>query len=440
MNVHEHLRGLQQRYIREPWGEQAAWLQQIPRWLGQMLTAGRWGLLSRPYFLDRHPHPKSPSVAPSVQRAMVESTCSPRDRARGGRFPVKWLPLITICAVLYLTVGPGVIQAQMSIAAPTIDSVTPGNGSLTTQWTAPTGVTGITAYDLRYIETSADETVDDNWTKIEDVWTGSGDLEYVLLGLDNGVGYEVQMRAVTTADGAWSSTSTGTPRIPGAMITSVVAGDSALTIVWNAPAVADTTTIGAYDVRHIRSDAADKADANWTVVDDFWTSGGLDGVLPGLTNGAGYDVQVRAVAVTDGAWSATSTGTPAEHGGTTDTATTLMLGTPIGGNIDPGTDADYFELVLGSAATILIRTSGDLDTVGELQHNSGATIKSNNDGRLPESPENFVIWWAAQAGTYYVKVSSNGEATGAYVLQAITITDSMGRPPIHELLGPTPSR
>ena len=49
---------------------------------------------------------------------------------------------------------------------------------------------------------------------------------YVLLGdLDNGVGYDVQMRTVTTADGAWSGTSTGTPQIPGAMITSVVAGD-----------------------------------------------------------------------------------------------------------------------------------------------------------------------------------------------------------------------
>ena len=338
---------------------------------------------------------------------------------------MKWLQLIAICIVLCLIVGPGSIHAD-SHTAPTIDSVTPGDGRLTIGWTAPTGVTGITAYDLRYIETSADETVDDNWTKMEDVWIGSGDLEYRLGGLDNGVGYDVQMRTVTTTDSAWSGTSTGTPQIPAPTITTVVAGDGALTVVWSAPTVAATTVVTAYDVRYIETSADETDDANWNEVEDIWTtgSGDLQYVLAGLTNGTGYDVQVRAVAATDGAWSATSMGTPAEHGDSRSAATTLVLGTPLGGSIDPGTDADYFKLVLGSAATILIRTSGDLDTVGELQHSSGATLKSNNDGRLPQSPKNFVTWWAAQAGTYYVKVSSNAEATGAYVLHAITIMDS----------------
>ena len=357
----------------------------------------------------------------------IESTRSPRDCAHGGPFLLKWLPLIAICVVLCLLVGPGRILAQTPIAAPTIDSVTPGDGRLTIGWTAPPGVTGITAYDLRYIKTSADETLEGNWTKVEDVWTGSGDLEYTLGGLDNGVGYDVQMRTVTTNDGAWSGTSTGTPRIPGPAITSVITGDKALTVVWTAPAVAATTAIDAYDLRHIETSEDETVDTNWTVVEEFWTSGSLRGVLAGLTNGSAYDVQVRAASDTDGAWSSTSTGTPAEHGNSTGAATTLTLGTPLGGAIDPGADEDYFKLVLRNATTILIRTSGDLDTVGELLNSGGYPLDMNDDGDLPESPANFLMWRAAMAGTYYVKVSSSEEATGEYILDARAIRDTSSR-------------
>ena len=359
--------------------------------------------MTRPYFLNRHPVQNAIVATPSVQNAIVASTRSPRDRAHGGRLLATWLVLITIFVSLCLALRPGGILAQMQVASPTINSVTPGDGKLSIEWTAPTGVTGITAYDLHYIKTSADETVDGNWTKIEDVWTGSGDLEYGLGDLDNGVGYDVQMRTVTTTDGAWSGTSTGTPQIPGPAITSVITGDEALTVVWTAPAVAATTAIDAYDLRYIKTSEDEAVDANWTVVEKFWTSGSLYGVLAGLTNGTGYDVQVRAAADPDGAWSATATGTPAEHGDTTAAATNLTLGTPLGGAIDPGTDEDYFKLVLSNASTILIRTSGDLDTVGELQNSTGGKLEGNDDGGLPQGPRNFVIWRAAGAGTYYVK-------------------------------------
>ena len=206
------------------------------------------------------------------------------------------------------------------------------------------------------------------------------------------------------------------------VIGTVSPGDGSLTIEWTAPA--GVTGITAYDLRHIETSADESVDANWTEVEEFWNSGSLYGVLSGLTNGTGYDVQVRAVSDTDGAWSSTSTGTPAEHGGTTATATDLTLGTPLGGSIDPGMDEDYFKLVLSSAETILIRTSGDLDTVGELQDGGGMELESNDYGGLPEGPHNFLVWRAAQAGTYYVKVSSSDEATGAYVLHAVSIQDT----------------
>ena len=57
-------------------------------------------------------------------------------------------------------------------AAPTISAVHLGDEALTVVWEAPSGVTDITAYDLRYIRTRADETVDSNWRVEEDVWAG----------------------------------------------------------------------------------------------------------------------------------------------------------------------------------------------------------------------------------------------------------------------------
>ena len=84
-------------------------------------------------------------------------------------------------------------------------------------------------------------------------------------------------------------------------------------LTWSAPSSNGGSAITAYDLRYIRSDAPDKADANWTVVEDVWStgSGALTYELTGLSGGTQYDVQVRAVNGSgDGPWSATATGTP----------------------------------------------------------------------------------------------------------------------------------
>ena len=98
-------------------------------------------------------------------------------------------------------------------AAPAITSITRGDRTLAVVWTAPaeTGGGVITAYDVRYIETSEDETVDANWTVRDNAWR-SGNLRYIVTGLTNATEYDVQVRAVNSAgDGAWSDTETGTP-------------------------------------------------------------------------------------------------------------------------------------------------------------------------------------------------------------------------------------
>ena len=97
---------------------------------------------------------------------------------------------------------------------PTIDSVTPGNRSLTVAWSAPGDTDGqtITSYDMRHIKSSVANPEDSDWIVAEDVWSTSGDLVYDLIGLDNNAEYNVQVRAGYLVDaGPWSDSETGTP-------------------------------------------------------------------------------------------------------------------------------------------------------------------------------------------------------------------------------------
>ena len=194
--------------------------------------------------------------------------------------------------------------------------ITSGTGSLTVSWVAPgdTGTAEITSYDLRYIESASSDKADVNWTVMEGAWT-SGSLSYTIEGLTAGTQYDIQVRAVNSAGaGAWSVISSGAPQTtPGTpVIGSLTPGDGVLTVDWSAPMDDGGTGITGYDLRLIRDDALDKADDNWTVRSDVWSSGGLRYSLDGLTNDVAYDVQMRAVNLAGaGPWSKTFIGTPA---------------------------------------------------------------------------------------------------------------------------------
>lgn len=88
------------------------------------------------------------------------------------------------------------------------------------------------------------------------------------------------------------------------VISAITPGRVFLTVSWTAPRETGGADITSYDLRYIESSAPVKADANWFLVDDAWTSGPLNYTITGLTGGTKYDVQVRAVnAVGDGHWS-----------------------------------------------------------------------------------------------------------------------------------------
>ena len=199
---------------------------------------------------------------------------------------------------------------------PNIESVTPGDSSLTIKWSAPAsdGGAAITGYNLRYIPNNSESFGYSSWNFTNGIWT-SGDLEYTLSGLENGVRYRLSLQAVNSQGSSnWSNFDdlrTGIagdpPEAPGAP-TNIKAYSNGTTvdIRWSAPADDGGADITGYDLRHIRSDAADKADDNWTVLDSVWTSGELKYAVGGLTADVGYDFQLRAVnSAGAGSWSAT---------------------------------------------------------------------------------------------------------------------------------------
>ena len=343
--------------------------------------------------------------------------------------PAKLL-LAAGCVLLSLALALGYVSAQTPPAAPTIDSVTSGDTTLTLAWSAPAGETGITAYDVRHIKTSEDESMDSNWAVVDDAWT-FGALEYTIAILDNGTPYDVQVRAVNSnGDGAWSATEVGTPALPAPAIDSVRADDRAVLVSWSAP-TGITTGVAAYDVRHIETSADETMDSNWTVEEDAWKEGdgSLTYAVTGLTNGAAYDVQARAVDEddVDGAWSATTSATPADHGDNRSAARSVTAGARVWGAIDPTDDADYFSLTVSSAADYWINTEGDLDTVAELLDSNGMFIDSDDYGGVLPNPDNFFLWRRLETGTYYIKVTGFGPTDEPYILLVREFSDTTSR-------------
>ena len=344
--------------------------------------------------------------------------------------PARLLPAAG-CALLCLMLALGYARAQTTPAAPTIDSVTPGDTQLKVAWTAPAGETGISAYDVRHIETSEDETDDSKWTVVDDAWT-SGTLEYTISMLTNGTQYDVQVRAVNSnGDGAWSGTEVGTPALPAPTISSVRPDDRAMFVSWSAPS-GITTGIKAYDVRYIATSSDETVDSNWTVEEDAWEDGGgsLTYAVTGLTNDTEYKVQVRAVDEddVDGVWSATTSATPEDHGDTRADATSITVDARIWGAIDPTDDEDYFSFTVSDTADYWIYTLGDLDTVGELLDSNGMLLESDDYGAVLPNPDGFFLWRKLDSGTYYIKVTGYGSTEEPYVLRVRAFPERTGWP------------
>ena len=144
-------------------------------------------------------------------------------------------------ATVKVTVSDVNTEAPGVPAVPTVASTT--FNSLTIGWEAPTNTgPAITAYDVRYILTSEDETDDTKWTVAEAAWTSNngGNLEYTISGLSQGTSYDVQVRAENAeGTGGWSTSVEG---MTVANVAPVIASISPITVAENSTAAIVTVT------------------------------------------------------------------------------------------------------------------------------------------------------------------------------------------------------
>ena len=100
-------------------------------------------------------------------------------------------------------------------------------------------------------------------------------------------------------------------------VLATTSSEGTYTIAWTPPAKDGGSYITSYDVRYIQTSADASDDANWTEVENAWTIGELQHVVPELGTDNAYNFQVRAVNVIgDGPWSANARhGRPAQPTG-----------------------------------------------------------------------------------------------------------------------------
>ena len=151
------------------------------------------------------------------------------------------IKVVTVDGKATLTYTVGIFRV---LGAPTIAAVEAGGGYMTVSWAAPDEFAEARAasYDLRYIRTADDETVDSNWTVVKNIWTDSagGSPQYTITGLSAGTQYEVQVRAVDRGGepAAWSASVTGTPTTPSVCVTG-----GAVTAVIDAGIISDCESL-----------------------------------------------------------------------------------------------------------------------------------------------------------------------------------------------------
>ncbi len=213
---------------------------------------------------------------------------------------------------------------------------------------------------------------------------------------------------------------------PGApSLTQVSATTNTLTVTWSAPTVTGGSAIQAYHVGYIESSVADKADANWTLVDDELSADELSYTLTGLHDGTGYDVRVQAENATElGNWSTPRTATTPDHANARTSGTLVAVGTPLPGRLSSDSDSDYFRIDLTADTDLWAYTTGDVDTTGELYSAEGQFLLQNEHGFFGDNPLNFSLRYRTQAGTYYLRVyTETGAAAGRYTLHTQAVTD-----------------
>ncbi len=319
-------------------------------------------------------------------------------------------------------------------AAPTISAVHAGDTALTVVWTDPSAVTGITNYDVRYILTSADETVDANWTLKENVWTDGDRLLYLITGLGNNARYDVQVRVKTDTNGAWSGTTEGEADDADGTTCPAQA-----TIPINVPLGGNLSAF--YD--RDRHSFQVTAPASFTI----GSQGPIDlvGTLYKLDGSTWYQLHRDDDSGPDRNFRIGRSLTAGLHclrieglGGSGDftfelesradsTGRSDAHQVALDGNgkgvLDAPDDEDYFQFTLAAETDVLIFADpAEWDMKAELQDSNGTFLATSDDGYVIFRETQFFFRRNLAADTYYVKVEAPGRSSGEYSVHVQTAT------------------
>ena len=267
----------------------------------------------------------------------------------------------------------------------------------------------------------------------------AGVLEYTLSGLLDDWQYGVQVRAHNaTGAGAWSDVTPtrtadhGNDRATAASLSL----DSTVLGYISSGSDVDYFTIepAAATEIHVRTysgidTVGQLLDSNGNVLTqnndgniDFFRNPKGFSLVYALTAGSTYYLKVSARGSATGFYTLQTETTP-DHGNDRATAAALPLNRTVKGAITSSSDVDYFKIDLSATTDITIRTTGGLDTVGQVLDNGGNLIAENNDDAIGR---NFFLARSLPAGIYSIKVSGHAGATGFYSLKTGTGKDTAG--------------
>ena len=122
-------------------------------------------------------------------------------------------------------------------------------------------------------------------------------------------------------------------------------------------------------------------------------------------------------------FSESSTPSADDHGDSRDSATTVAVPSDTAGELTAG-DTDYFRIIVSGSGSLLVSTSGRLDTTGRLENASGSELASDTDSGLGT---NFGIEHYVEPGTYYLRVTGQSSSTaGSYTFYVRFLEDDHG--------------
>ncbi len=115
-----------------------------------------------------------------------------------------------------------------------------------------------------------------------------------------------------------------------------------------------------------------------------------------------------------------------DYGNSISTATTITLNTSISGRIDSRGDEDYFRIIIPSAGSLRVYTTGNMDSYGYLIDSANNIIDYDDDSG---SFYNFSIEENVGTNTYYIRVRHySNNRTGNYNLRNKFITNTTQTP------------